>query len=277
VNLTSFKTSLALFRAEVKKAWGFPILELAVGFVALVSIPTINPLLEATLPNAFQSSFNSLVAETLTMNINSQMLPLTILCGILISLSFARDYEQGLMQTVMSSPVSRSSIFIIKFLAVIIPLTLTSWAVTLLLLVLNFYSDAAAVFTVIQITAWALPITLLALMFYGGLATLTALAIKRTIPAALTSMLLGFSFWFITTLKPESIGDIANYLALTPYKAPLVALSRIFEVPIMPPAPPEALENVLPAWNFLGLTVFYALVFVIPMYLYFTRRFEVRE
>jgi ABC-type transport system involved in multi-copper enzyme maturation permease subunit len=277
VDVTSFKTSLELFKAEVKKAWGFPILELAVGFVALVSIPTIQPLLEAALPVAFQNRFSSLVAQALLGNINSQMLPLTILCGILISLSFARDYEQGLMQTLLSSPVPRSAVFIIKFLAVVIPLTLVSWAVTLLLLVLNFYADAAAVATVIQITAWALPVTLLALMFYGGLATLTALAIKRTIPAALTSMLLGFFFWFITTLKTESIGDLANYLALTPYKAPIVTLSRIFDVPIMPPAPPEALENILPAWNFLALTVFYALVLVIPMYLYFTRRFEIRE
>ena len=148
MDLTSFKTNLALFKAEVRKAWGFPILELAVGFVALVSIPTIKPLLDVALPSGFQSSFNLLVTEALFSNITSQMLPLTILCGILVSLSFARDYEQGLMQTLLSSPVSRSSIFIIKFLAVIIPLTLTSWVVTLLLLVLNFYSDAAAVFTV---------------------------------------------------------------------------------------------------------------------------------
>jgi len=276
VDLTSFKTSLALFKAEVRKAWGFPILELAVGFVALVSIPTIQPLLDVALAGNFQSFFNSLVATTLHSNISSQMLALTILCGILVSLSFARDYEQGLMQTLLSSPVSRSSVFIIKFLAVIIPLTLASWVVTLLLLVLNFYSDAAAVFTVIQLTAWALPITLLALMFYGGLATLISLAIKRTIPAALASMLIGFAVWFITTMDTQSIGEIANYLALTPYKAPLAALGRIFDIRI-PSAPPEALENVLPAWNFIGLTVFYALVFVIPMYLYFTRRFEVRE
>jgi ABC-type transport system involved in multi-copper enzyme maturation permease subunit len=248
VDLTSFKNNFELFKAELKKAWGFPILELAVGFVALVSIPTINPLLEAYLPSGFQASFTSLVAQTFTMNINAQMLPLTILCGILVSLSFARDYEQGLMQTLLSSPLPRSSVFIIKFLAVVIPLTLVSWAVTLLLLVLNFYADAAAVFTVIQITAWALPMTLL-----------------------------GFFFWFITTLKAESIGDIANYLALTPYKTPLAALSRIFDVQMMPPAPPEALENILPAWNFIALTVFYALVLVIPMYLYFTRRFEIRE
>jgi ABC-2 type transport system permease protein len=274
VDSTSFKTNLALFKTEIRKAWSFPILELAVGFVALVSITTVKPLLDVAVQSSFQSSFNSWVAEALSSNIGSQMLPLAILCGILVSLSFARDYEQGLMQTLLSSPVSRSAIFTIKFLAVVVPLTLVSWVVTLLILVLNFYSSATAVLTVIQFASLALPITLLALMFFGGLATLIALAVKRTIPAALTSMLIGFAVWFITTLKPEAIGNIANYLALTPYKAPLVALGRMLGLTY---SPRDALENVLPAWNFLGLAVFYALMFVIPMYLYFTRRFEVRE
>jgi ABC-2 type transport system permease protein len=274
VDSTSFKTNLALFKTEIRKAWSFPILELAVGFVTLVSITTVKPLLDVAVQSSFQSSFNSWVAEALSSNIGSQMLPLAILCGILVSLSFARDYEQGLMQTLLSSPVSRSAIFTIKFLAVVVPLTLVSWVVTLLILVLNFYSSATAVLTVIQFASLALPITLLALMFFGGLATLIALAVKRTIPAALTSMLLGFAVWFITTLKPEAIGNIANYLALTPYKAPLVALGRMLGLTY---SPRDALENVLPAWNFLGLAVFYALMFVIPMYLYFTRRFEVRE
>lgn len=274
MNLTSFKINLDLFKAEVRKAWSFPILEFAVGFVALVAINRVPALLDAALQSDFQSFFNSWVADSLSSNITSQMLPLVILCGILVSLSFARDYEQGLMQTLLSSPVSRSSVFIIKFLAVVIPLTLISWVVTLLILVLNFYSDAATMFTVIQFTAVALPITLLALTFYAGLATLIALTIKRTIPSVLTSLLLGFSAWFITELNTEAIGGLANYLALTPYRAPLVSLGRILGLTY---SPAEALENVLPAWNFIGLTVFYALVFVIPMYLYFIRRFEVRE
>ena len=58
MDLTSFKNNFELFKAELKKAWGFPILELAVGFVALVSIPTINPLLEAYLPSGFQDLFD---------------------------------------------------------------------------------------------------------------------------------------------------------------------------------------------------------------------------
>jgi ABC-type transport system involved in multi-copper enzyme maturation permease subunit len=263
-----------LFKAEVRKAWSFPILEFAVGFVALVAINRVPALLDVALQSEFQSSFNSWVADALSSNITSQMLPLVILCGILVSLSFARDYEQGLMQTLLSSPVSRASVFIIKFLAVVIPLTLISWVVTLLILVLNFYSDAATVFTVIQFATVALPITFLALTFYAGLATLIALTIKRTIPTVLTSILLGFSAWFITELNTDAIGGIANYLALTPYRAPLVSLGRTLGLTY---SPPDALENVLPTWNFIGLTVFYALVFVIPMYLYFTRRFEVRE
>jgi ABC-type transport system involved in multi-copper enzyme maturation permease subunit len=82
-----------------------------------------------------------------------------------MALSFARDYEQGLMQTLLSSPVSRSSLFIIKFLAVIVPLVFLSWGFTTLIMVLNFYLDTAALFTILGVTAWILPFMLLALMF----------------------------------------------------------------------------------------------------------------
>jgi ABC-type transport system involved in multi-copper enzyme maturation permease subunit len=214
-----------------------------------------------------------MIVEALSKNMSAQLLPLTLFCGILMSLSFARDYEQGLMQTLLSSPISRSAIFIIKFMAIIVPLTLISWGLILFATTINFYSNLTALITILQIAVLALPMIFLALMFYGGIATLISLTIRRTIPSALTAMLAGFFVWYITTLKSDMIGAFADYLCLTPYKAPQVALGRTLGLTY----PPDTIESILPGWGFIVLTMIYALVFFIPMYLHFTRRFEIRE
>ena len=264
---------LTLLKAEIRKVWSRPIFELAVGLVFLISLNSVPTLVEIMPLAEFQSTFNSMIVDALSDNMGSQMLPLVLLCGILVSLSFARDYEQGLMQTLMSLPISRASIFIVKFVAVVVPLTVLSWGVTVLVILLNFHSNVTATLMTIQLTAWALPITLLAVTFYAGLAAMISLAVRRTIPSALTTMLTGFFVWFITTLQTDTIGDLANYLVFTPYKAPIVALGRVLGIIY----PETGLENALPAWGFLALIVFYALMFLVPTYLYFTQRFEVRE
>jgi len=264
---------LTLFKAEVRKAWSRPIFELAVVLAGLFSLNSVGTLFEIIPIVRFESTVNSIITDALVLNMKTQMLPLAIICAILVSLSFARDFEQGLMQTLLSLPMSRSSLFIVKFLAVVVPLTFLSWGLTVFFISLNFYHSATTLLVVIQQTAWALPLTFLALTFYGGLATMISLALKKTIPSALPTMLTVFFIWFITTLTPGSIGGLADYIVFTPFKAPLVTLGRVLGVRY----PPGALENSLPAWGFLALTVFYALMFLVPTYLYFIRRFEVRE
>jgi ABC-type transport system involved in multi-copper enzyme maturation permease subunit len=269
-NLVGANASLALFKAEIKKVWSRPILELAVVLIALISVSAIPTLVQIDVQSESQSAFQLMVISGVSDIMTQQMLPLVILCAILMSLSFARDYEQGLMQAVLSLPISRTSLFILKFLAVILPLTFLSWGFILFFSILNYYSN---LFLVIQFAMFALPITFLTLMFYGGIATLVSLVLKRTIPSALTAMLTGFFFWFITILNTEAIGNMADYLALTPYKAPLVLLDRAMGLSY----PAGTLENSLPLWTFAVLTLFYACIFVFPTYFYFSRRFEVRE
>ena len=126
---------------------------------------------------------------------------------------------------------------------------------------------------VLQVTFWALPITFLAIMFYAGLASLIAMVLKKTIPAVLTSVIMGFILSFVSELKTEVIGAIADYLVFTPYKAPLVTLERVLDIK----NPEPGLEMSLPPWGFFLLIVFYAVVFLVPTYLHFTKRFEVKE
>ncbi|MFA5572943.1 MAG: ABC transporter permease subunit [Candidatus Bathyarchaeia archaeon] len=267
------RTNFELYKAELRKVWSFPIFELAIALIALISITTIPTLQKIIEETSVGTAINLSVSSALTSTLSSQMLPLGLLCGILVSLSFARDYEQGLMQSLLSLPVSRSSLYILKFFAVVIPLSLMSWLLATAVIGINFYSNLSAMLTVIQLTTIALPILLLALTFYGGLAVLIALIIRRTIPSALSVMIIGFSVWFITTLNADTIGNLANYLCLTPFKAPLISLGRLLGSTY----PPNTLESTLPAWSFITLTIVYALVLIIPMYAYFTRRFEVRE
>jgi hypothetical protein len=114
--------------------------------------------------------------------------------------------------------------------------------------------------------------------------------IKRTIPAVLTALLANFFFWFPSTMSTASLlwegAGYANYLCLTPYKGALVFLDKLLGiVPIGLDSIPangslrlaDALEFSLPAGSFAVLLVFYALVLVIPMFVYFTRRFEICE
>ncbi|MCW4024792.1 MAG: ABC transporter permease [Candidatus Bathyarchaeota archaeon] len=265
-------TATELLKAEIRRVWGRPILELALGFIVLISITTTPALFKIVTQTELQTTLNSLVTTVLYDNLTAQMLPLGLFCGILLALSFARDYEQGLMQTLLSAPVSRSSLFIVKFVAVVVPLTLLSWGVTVLVSFLNYYSGLT-VLAILQFSLLAFPILFLAAMFYGGLAVLIALIIKRTIPSAVTAMIIGFLAYYITTLRVDTIGEFANYLVLTPFKAPLIATGRVLGLTFTN----GTLESTLPTWNFLALSVVYALIFLIPMYIYFTRRFELRE
>jgi ABC-type transport system involved in multi-copper enzyme maturation permease subunit len=264
---------LTLLKADIRKVWSRPTFELAVGLVFFISITTVQTLFEITTVSGFQSDFNYLVTESLVRITSTQMLPLVILSGILVSLSFARDYEQGLMQTLLSLPVSRTSIFVVKFVAVVLPLTLLSWGITLFIMVMNYFTAANGLL-VLQVSFWALPVTLFAVMFYAGLASLIALALKKTITSTLATVLTGFFVWFITTLTPEVLGPIADYLVFTPYAAPLWALKRLFGTrPLSEPG----LEMNLPPWGFFILIIFYAIVFLVPTYIYFTKKFEVKE
>ena len=271
--MDSKKANIALLKTEIRRIWGFPILELAVGFLALISVTTIPTLQDIVIQGEFQATFNTMVANAAYNTMSTQMLPIGLFCGILVALSFARDYEQGLMQTLLSSPLSRSTVFIVKFVAVVVPLTLLSWGITTFLVCLNFSISGATVPLMLQVASASLLTTFLAVLFYGGLAALISLAVKRTIPAALATMIIGFLMYFVTTLKVEAIGTWANYLAITPFKAPLVGLGKMLGLTFTE----NTLENSLPAGGFLAIALVYGLAFLVPMYLYFTRRFEVRE
>jgi ABC-type transport system involved in multi-copper enzyme maturation permease subunit len=195
--MPKLSSSLSLFNAEFRKAWSFPILELAVGLVALISISSIQTLQQIVAQPNFEATFNSLVVNSLSATMNSQLLLLGLLCGILVSLSFTRDYEQGLTQTLLSWPISRSSLFVVKLVVVVLPLALLSWILTSAIVVLNFYGTMSTTLAVLGASAWIFPVTLLALMFYGGVATVVALVVKRTIPTVLSVALIGFFVWFI--------------------------------------------------------------------------------
>jgi ABC-type transport system involved in multi-copper enzyme maturation permease subunit len=238
-----------------------------------MAIGSSSTLFEVTVQSGLHSTITKVVSESLVRALSFQMLPLVLFSGLLVSLSFAQDYEQGLIQTMFSLPVSRASIFVAKFVAIVIPLTLLSWGATFFVMFLNFQSTVAISTVVFQLTAYVLPITLLAIMFYAGLGAIVSLIVKRTTKAAFISIIMGLFFWFISQLEERSIGALAEYMVFTPFKAPVVTLGRMIGLRYAE----GATENVLPAWGFFVLILFYALVFLVPAYLYFTKKFEVEE
>jgi len=275
----SVKVGLALLKAEMSKVWGKPILEISVALLAIMATFMVQPLTRIVSHSEFSAVFQSALTGSVSSVMSSLMLPLVVMCGVLMALSFARDYESGLTQSILSVPVSRKMFFTIKFFAVVLPLALLSWLLTTFFVGLTFYSSP---WLVLQLSFYVLPVAFLSLMFCGGIGALFALTVKRTIPAVLTSLLANFFFWFPTTINTESAlmegATYANYLCLTPYKGALVFLDKLLGiVPMGAASMGDALEITLSTGSFAIIAVFYACILVIPVFVYFCRRFEICE
>ncbi|MDR0460859.1 MAG: hypothetical protein LBH62_05430 [Nitrososphaerota archaeon] len=275
----SFRAGLSLLRVEIGKVWGRPILEITVALMAVLTLMSVEPITDIVGHSAFSEVFRSAVMGSVSVTVASLMLPWVIMCGVLMALSFAKDYESGLMQSLLSMPISRKMFFVVKFFAVVLPLVLLSWVLTTFFVGLSFYSDP---WIVLQLSFFVLPVSFLSLLFCGGLGVLVALVVKRSIPAVLTSLLVNFFIWYPTTINTrlalmEGVG-YANYLCLTPHDGALVFLDRLLGiVPHVMPQIENALVYTLPTSSFAILLVFYACILVIPMFVYFSRRFEICE
>ncbi|MDR0460292.1 MAG: hypothetical protein LBH62_02475 [Nitrososphaerota archaeon] len=289
----STRAGLALLRAEIGKVWGRPILEITVALMAVLTLMSVQSITKLVTLADFPSIFRYTVMTSVSATVGSLMLPWVIMCGVLMALSFARDYESGLMQSLLSMPVSRKLFFVVKFFAVVLPLVLLSWVFTTFFVGLTFYSD---LWLVLQLSFYVLPVSFLSLMFCGGLGVLVALVVRRSIPAVLTSLLVNFFIWYPTTINTlialrDGVG-YAGYLCLTTQKGALVFLNKLLGIvnpyvvfengnPLLdiyvPPEFASSLEYTLPTSSFAILLIFYACILVIPMFVYFCRRFEICE
>jgi hypothetical protein len=144
---------------------------------------------------------------------------------------------------------------------------------------LTFYSSP---WLVLQLSLFALPVAFLFLMFCGSIGALVALVVKRTIPAVLTAFLVNFALWFPTTIITEVAfkegAFYANYLCLTPYNGALVFLDKSLGiVPKISSEFADALEISLSAVDFGALLIVYVSILMVPLFVYFWRRFEICE
>ena len=246
--------------------------------MALMSVSSIAPFTQIVQKTISAQVFQSMIAQSVSATVSSLMLPLIIMCAILTSLSFARDYEQGMMQSTLSLPVSRKLYFITKFAAVILPLTLLAWFFTTFFVIITFYSNALLA---LQLSFFALPVSFLFLMFCGSLGVLIALTIKRTIPTVLATMLTNFFLWFTASVNTSYAlsvgGDFANYLALNPYKTSLIFLNKLLNFKEMTASQTGTFESTLPVEFYGILAIVYAFILTIPIFIYFYRRFEICE
>lgn len=258
-----------LIKAELEKIWARPIFEVTVGLILLACAGSTMQLVYLIPQNRFQELFFSGIAYLVILIVDQLGFYLGLICSILVTLSFSRDYELGLLQTLMSLPVSRRSIIAIKFIAIVVPLTISAWGILIFLLGLNFYYELAIL---LQIALPALAILFIATSFFYCVATLISLTIKRTLPSVLVSLSLALVL-FVLSKSPRMIGNFTLYAPLT---APVMILSRIWDVRIYYQLSLAA-EFLPSAWFFLSLTLIYCLVPIAFAYFYFTRVFEVSE
>ncbi|MDR2707939.1 MAG: ABC transporter permease [Nitrososphaerota archaeon] len=223
-----FGTGWTLLKAEMGKVWDRPILEITVALMSVLVLSSASPHFSFELSSQFSANFWYMLTGSVSLSVKALLLPLVVMCGVLVALSFARDYESGLMQSVLSLPVSRKMFFVAKFFAIILPLTLLSWGFTTFFVGLTFYPEF---WLVLKASFFVLPVVFLVLMFCGGIGVLVSLMIKRTIPSVLAALLVNIFFWYPTSVDTvntlrEGVG-YANYLCLTPYKGALVFLDRL--------------------------------------------------
>jgi len=117
----------SLLKAETERVWSRPVLELTSILVFLSSLSAVAPLVSVIPPDRLQAEMFSKIVDSITLYADSLTLFLGLICAVLATLSFAKDYEQGLLQTLLSLPLSRSLVFVSKLIAVTVPITLIAW------------------------------------------------------------------------------------------------------------------------------------------------------
>lgn len=259
----------SLLKAEAERVWSRPVLELTLVLVFLLSMSAIQPLISIIPPDRLETEVFSIAADSITLYAETLTLFLSIICAILAALSFAKDYEQGLLQTLLSLPLSRSLIFASKLIAITAPITLLAWATMALSLYLNFYFLPNAL---IKAILPALPIFFVISLLSYSIATLISLATKRILPSILASSAMVLVLFFVSNPPVGTYGTF-GYIPYTPLKAPVMTLMRVFGESYSS----IVIEDLPSTWLLLTLSLTYVFVPLIVSYLFFTRKLEVKQ
>lgn len=258
---------MELFKAELGKSWRRPTLELTIALLALIGAGTITDDVYLSSLDRLDKELFRRISYTTVVSFQQLELLMGLLCSILASLSFARDYEQGLLQTLMSLPISRTRLFLAKLLAIVVPLTVVSWVYIGFFLGLNYYFVPITLLKVLLPILFTIFVTL---VFYFGIASIISIKIKKTLPSVITSSMIVMALFILQLSSPASL---EGYITYTPYLAPIMYLARTFNLRYLN----VPIDVHQPAWIFMGLMILYALAFTVIPHLIFTRYFEVRE
>lgn len=252
---------MELLKAEFGKSWRRPILELAVVLVAVIAVGAAeNKVFIRKLDNPNVDLFEEM-ANTAVVSFSWLELLTGVICSILTALSFARDYDQGLIQTLPSLHISRERLFLTKLIAIVVPLTVISWGYTAFSLGLNYYFAPAGLLKIILLELFMSYVTL---VLYFGIASTVFLTIRRRVPSAIASSIIVIVL-FILSFK--------EYVWYSPYQAPMTFLAKIFNITYLN----VPLDPNQPAWIFMSLMISYAIASTLVPYMFFTRYLEVRE
>jgi len=259
----------SLLKAETERVWSRPVLELTSILVFLLSL-SVAPLVSVIPPDRLQAEIFSKIVGFITLYADSLTLFLGLICAVLGTLSFAKDYEQGLLQTLLSLPLSRSLVFVSKLIAVTVPITLIAWVTMVFSLSLSFYFALDIVF---RTAFYVLPIIFIISLLSFSLATLISLLAKRILPSILASTASILILFMISNPPMATLGDF-RYLAYTPLRAPVMTLIRVFGESYFGSNVLEALPE---TGTLLTLSLTYALVPLFFAFLYFTRKLEIKQ
>ena len=265
--------NVEVMKAEFKNIWSSWLLEISI-FIPLFSCLIYNPHLFGIFPyeDVGIAIQEMITARTISV-FHSALTFMIVICSAVSAISFARDYEKGLLQTLFSLPLSRTEIFLSKMLSIVLVSSIIVSISLTITLILDFYFAVSYLLKPILI---GFLMAFAPLFFYFSLSAFIALIIRKTVASTVISIVLSYMLQAL----PPALSDINYYM---PDKIPIFMLCKLLGYRSTPSfhsgygLPSTLLANAPSIELLLILLVIYSIGMMTVTYTYFIKKMELAE
>jgi len=195
---------------------------------------------------------SKLLTTLASLRISEAYFPFMIFAALFCALTFANEIEKGTMKGYLSLPVSRAGLFVSKFLAVWVPLTLAS-SLALIVSLITLASTCMEYGSFIRVALAIFATYAILGFFLVSIGSLFSIVSKNTYVGIITSF---FAFYVIGMLNESGVDYLPDGVIMSQY---LYLAGRSTDV----------------AFSSLLVTPVLGVIFFILGFIYFTRRLEV--
>lgn len=263
--------NIEILKAEFRNIWSSLLLEISIITPLFISL-IYNPHLFYIFPyKDVNIVIHEIVAIRTTSIFHSTLTFTIIICSVASAISFSKDYERGVLQTLLSLPLSRTEIFLSKILPIIVVSTIIVSISLSVTLILDFHFTMLYILKPICI---GFLLALTPLTFFSSLSTFIALLTKRTLASTVISIILSY----ILQISPPVLSPINYYM---PDKIPVFILFKMMSIKESSHGfysgyglPLTLLTNAPSIELLLILSLTYSICMMLVTYLYFVKGVE---